>query len=213
MASTLVYRKLRSVGTLNGGPPSIETFVSAAAINAGDPVTLASGKVQTAVIVAPAGTNDLWADADVVAATRQACGIALNSVTAVDQTVKVAMFAPGQCFEGTHVGNSVEGDAGVTEVALAQTLIGTACALVKLDTTVARTPVLNGVNQPTYTVAAGTWGVSTGTTSAYVMSIVRINYGYPISNAADLYGGHGTIGDKATRVLFTVSNAKTLLVA
>lgn len=210
MANTLVYRKIRSCGTLFGGPPIVETFLSAAAVNAGDPVRLASGKVQTVGVVGAVGTNDTWNDGDVGAGPTALCGIALNAATAADQTVKVAMFAPGQCFEGTHVGSSLEGDAGVVEVALAQTLLGSAAALVKLDPAITRTPVINGVNGPTYTVPAGTWGVTTTTTSAIVGTIIRINFGY---TGEDIYSGHGVIGDKATRVLFQIPNDQCLLVA
>lgn len=210
MANTLIYRKIQPVGTYTGGPPIMETFVSAAAIDAGDPVTLASGKVQRAVIVGAAGTDDTWADADVVAATRQAVGIALNATTAADQVVKVACFGPGQLFEGTHVGDDIEGDAGVNEIALAQTLIGTPVTLVKLSTAIDRTPVLNGVAQSVYRVKAGTWGVTTGSAAAFIGSVVRINYGVA---GEGLGNGHGVIGDKATRVIFTFPSTKTLFVA
>lgn len=210
MANTLVYRKLRAVGSLYEGPSVVKTFISAAAINVGDPVRLASGKVQVGAIVGAAGTNDLWADADVGAGATAACGIALTAASGADVEIKVAMFAPGQIFEGTHVGSSIEGDAGVVEVALAQALLGTPCALVKLDTAVARTPVIGGVNQPTYTVAAGTWGITTGTTSALVGTIIRINYGFA---GESIFAGHGVIGDKATRVQFMIPNDQCLLVA
>ena len=214
MAQTFFPRKLRAVGTVNGGPPIVrQLFNGPVAVAAGDVLTwdISGGELITSTLI-NAGTDDKI-DADVVVAKSangdKLAGVAMATI-AIDTVGPVAVFGPNNIFEGTLTSTDDGTTSPVTPRVSAATDMGTSLALCSIDTGISSDGVDLQGNTIAHTTPNGLWvltTVATGTTPSLANTIVEIGYGFA---GEDNFSGHGEVGDSNVRVRFVTDAQYTL---
>ncbi len=231
MAKTLVVRKMRAIGTLTGGPPTVRHMPFSVNVGTGGGV---QGDVvcfdQSAGLCDVADFNDTtWLaqatddqiDDDkitqVVPATAtwnstdgdSLVGILMGDVAA-SETAPVAMFSSQNVFEA-NLTSLVDGATEPTALASIVAHLGSHAYIASADTALSWDAVDDASVTITNTLPDGVWVLSdtaaTGTTGTFAR-IIQINYGH---TGEDVYSGHGLLADLNIRVRFVVEPAATFL--
>lgn len=183
---------MRSIGTVFGGPPVVETFLAAEAdISAGDVLLLVPGSGKVGIAdggaLVTAGSEDKLDISDLTNGGEGfVAGLALNGSAAIDDVVRVAMAGPGQLFEANYQ-ETIDGTTVVAHVST-QDDLGVPLGLVLMD--------------------AGGYIATDIEASETIAHVYRIGYGFVGENVES---GHGVVGDTNVRVTFIFTPAVTLL--